>query len=101
MVFAGFSTNNTDRHDIIVMLLKVPLNTIKQTKPNIYFLCIVDLRLAYKNKQTKRDKSRGIIWRALCIAIKIQLGLKDSVCVFVWLYNAIDKYSRVQGNSRQ
>jgi hypothetical protein len=26
------STNKTDRHDIIEMLLKVALNTIKQTK---------------------------------------------------------------------
>jgi hypothetical protein len=27
------STNKTDRHDIIEILLKVALNTIKQTKP--------------------------------------------------------------------
>jgi len=31
-----FSTNKTDRHDIIEILLKVALNTIKQTnKPEI------------------------------------------------------------------
>ena len=36
------STNKTDRHDITEILLKVVLNTINQTKPN---LCISDLSL--------------------------------------------------------
>jgi len=31
IVFSGYSTNKTDRHDITEMLLKVALNTIKQT----------------------------------------------------------------------
>ena len=30
------STNKTDRHDIIEILLKVALNTIKQTTKHIY-----------------------------------------------------------------
>jgi hypothetical protein len=30
-----FSKNKTDRHDITEILLKVALNTINQTKPNI------------------------------------------------------------------
>ena len=31
MVFSGHSTNKTDHHDVIEMLLKVALNTINQT----------------------------------------------------------------------
>jgi hypothetical protein len=31
VVFSGSSTNKTDRHDITEILLKVALNTIKQT----------------------------------------------------------------------
>ena len=38
MIFSGFSgkTNKTDRHDITEILLKVVLNTIKQTNKQKY-----------------------------------------------------------------
>ena len=34
------STNKTDRHDIAEILLKVALNTIKQTTKNHYRVCL-------------------------------------------------------------
>jgi hypothetical protein len=39
--FRRVSTNKTDRHDIAEILLKVALNTIKQTSKPIYFECIL------------------------------------------------------------
>jgi hypothetical protein len=33
---SGFPTNKTDRHDITELLLKVALNTIKQTRNKTY-----------------------------------------------------------------
>jgi len=41
VVFSGSSTNKTDRHDITEILLKVALNTIKQTT-NVGTLLIVE-----------------------------------------------------------
>jgi hypothetical protein len=37
VVFSGF-LNKTDRHDVAEILLKVVLNTINQTKPNLQLL---------------------------------------------------------------
>ena len=37
MVYSGSSTNKTDRHDITEILLKLELNTIKQTNLTIFF----------------------------------------------------------------
>jgi hypothetical protein len=42
VVFSGFSTNKTVRHDDIAeILLKVALNTIKQTKQTNNQICLV------------------------------------------------------------
>ena len=38
------STNKTDCHDITEILLKVALNTIKQTSNNVFISCTYDMR---------------------------------------------------------
>jgi hypothetical protein len=40
VAFSGtpvFSTNETERHDITEIILKVALNTINQTKPKVFW----------------------------------------------------------------
>ena len=43
------STNKIDRHDITEILLKVALNTIKQTKINIYNWITIMLKIKYNS----------------------------------------------------
>jgi hypothetical protein len=54
------STNKTDRHDIAEILLKVALNTIKQTSKSIlYSLFTIPLEFYFKT-HLNEEKKKGL-----------------------------------------
>ena len=79
VVFSGFSTNKTDRHDIPEILLKLALNTIKQTKQTIDTIYKTYDRLAFHRDTILQYESRkkGILPAIFKFIIIMKISLNS------------------------
>jgi hypothetical protein len=64
------STNTTDRHDIIEILLKVALNSINQAKPIIF----LETTLSFINKLSGMFHGSMVLCKAFVFQSKVQDG---------------------------
>jgi hypothetical protein len=61
------STNNTDRHDITEILLKVALNTINQSINHICTLKLLQMHIKHKNNVRLVSKLQHVILRNIYV----------------------------------
>jgi len=78
VVFSGSSTNKTDRHDVTEILLKVALNTSKQTHKYIKVCIPVTITHVKESRKIERKKVVFFVDTMIMLAIFISLYNDES-----------------------